>query len=73
LVATVRLEDVSKSFSVRHEGPLSFQSTLMNVLRLRVRQPRQRYDVLRNVSFAVERGEMLGIIGVNGAGKSTTS
>jgi ABC-type polysaccharide/polyol phosphate transport system ATPase subunit len=72
LVATVRLEDVSKSFSVRHEGPLSFQSTLMNVLRLRVRQPRQRYDVLRNVSFAVERGEMLGIIGVNGAGKSTT-
>jgi ABC-type polysaccharide/polyol phosphate transport system ATPase subunit len=72
VVATVRLEDVSKSFSVRHEGPLSFQSTLMNLLRLRVRRPRQRYHVLRNVSFTVERGEMLGLIGVNGAGKSTT-
>jgi len=71
LADTVRFENVTKCFSVRHEGPLSFQSLLMNVLRLRVRQPRQRHYVLRDVSFAVERGEMLGIVGVNGAGKST--
>ncbi|MFL7807108.1 MAG: ABC transporter ATP-binding protein [Anaerolineae bacterium] len=68
---TVQFENVTKCFNVRHEGPLSFQALLMNVLRLRVRQPRQRHYVLRDVSFAVERGEMLGIVGVNGAGKST--
>jgi len=71
LTPTVCFENVTKCFNVRHEGPLSFQSLLMNILRLRVRQPRQRHYVLRDVSFAVERGEMLGIVGVNGAGKST--
>ncbi|MGH8234322.1 MAG: ABC transporter ATP-binding protein [Rhodanobacteraceae bacterium] len=29
-------------------------------------------DVLRNVSFTLQRGEVLGLLGVNGAGKSTT-
>jgi lipopolysaccharide transport system ATP-binding protein len=71
LTHTVCFENVTKCFNVRHEGPLSFQSLLMNILHLRVRQPRQRHYVLRDVSFAVERGEMLGIVGVNGAGKST--
>jgi ABC-type polysaccharide/polyol phosphate transport system ATPase subunit len=68
----VRFDNVTKCFRVRHEGPLSFQSVALNLLRLRLRQPRQTYWVLRNVSFAVQQGEMVGIIGVNGSGKSTT-
>ena len=68
----VRFTDVAKCFSVRHEGRLSFQSVLMNVLRLRLRQPKQRHWVLRDTSFAVGQGEMLGMVGVNGSGKSTT-
>ena len=51
---------------------MSFQSVLLNLLRLRIRQPRQKHWVLRDVSFAVNKGEMLGLIGVNGSGKSTT-
>jgi lipopolysaccharide transport system ATP-binding protein len=68
----VQFDDVSKCFHVRHEGPRSLQSVLLNLLRLRIRQPKQRYWVLRNITFAIQRGEMLGIVGVNGSGKSTT-
>jgi lipopolysaccharide transport system ATP-binding protein len=72
MTPVVVFEDVSKCFNVRHEGPLSFQSVLLNLLHFRLRQPRQRHWVLRNISFAAEQGELLGIIGVNGSGKSTT-
>jgi lipopolysaccharide transport system ATP-binding protein len=68
----IRFHNVSKYFNVRHEGPLSIQAMLHNLARFRLRQPKQKFWVLRNTSFDVEHGEMLGIIGVNGSGKSTT-
>ncbi len=67
----VEFVQVSKCFRVRHEGPLSFQSIFLNLIRFRLRNRRQQYWVLRDVSFAVKPGEMLGVVGVNGAGKST--
>ncbi len=67
----VQFDNVSKYFNVRHEGPVSFQSIFLNLVRFRFRPLRQKYWVLRNITFDVERGEMLGIIGINGSGKST--
>ena len=31
-----------------------------------------KYEALKNISFKVEKGEVLGFLGPNGAGKSTT-
>ena len=59
-------EGVWKSFRRSREQPLSVK----NVLLLR-RRPRERRWILRDVSFRIEPGETLGIVGKNGCGKTT--
>jgi ABC-2 type transport system ATP-binding protein len=53
----IEVEHLSKQFVVR---------------RGRFRRERVKVDAVKDISFHVERGELLGYLGPNGAGKSTT-
>ena len=60
---------VSKSFQIAHETKTSVQDFWVNLLRRRIQ--RQTFHALRDVSFGLEKGQTIGLIGSNGAGKST--
>ncbi len=67
--AAICFEKVSKRFILHHARPRSFQELVIGAL-WRSRS-REELWALKDVSFEVERGGMLGIIGPNGSGKST--
>ena len=66
-MSVVAFEGVSKHFN-RHAGQMLIRDRLRHLLRP---QPRELFFALRDVSFAVGRGESMAIVGQNGAGKST--
>jgi len=71
-MAIITVANVSKCFHLRPDRPRSFQELLVSTLKRGPRRvPEQEFWALRDVSFTVQPGETLGIIGANGSGKST--
>lgn len=66
-MSVIVFDHVSKKFS-RHAGQMLLRNHLTRFV---TRQKEHAFFALKNVSFSVERGESLAVIGSNGAGKST--
>ncbi len=67
----ITFEQVSKRFALHHDSTLSFGQRVGRILRGNSRDD-DSFWALRDVSFAMQRGEAVGLIGHNGSGKSTT-
>jgi ABC-type polysaccharide/polyol phosphate transport system ATPase subunit len=63
------LQDISKSFNIGFKKDQSFLARLVSFFS--GREPKKKICVLKNISFDLERGEIVGLIGSNGSGKST--
>ncbi len=68
-MAAIRFEHVSKRFVIHREQRNTLQERLTGFLRSQ--SASEEFWALRDVSFSVEPGESIGLIGHNGAGKST--
>lgn len=62
------VENLSKSFKLYHEKSKSIFDLIRTVIN---KNPYETLHVLNDISFSVKKGEMLGILGKNGIGKTT--
>jgi len=67
-VIAISVENVSKKFILSHDRTRNVADAFRGMFK---RTPREVFWALKDVGFRVEQGEALGIIGHNGAGKST--
>lgn len=65
----VKIDHVEKSFRLPTENTNSLKRTLVNYFK-GIKGYRNQ-EVLRDISFEVEKGDFFGIVGRNGSGKST--
>ena len=67
----IQCTDVRKDFPIYHHFTGGIKSFLFHFPTAIKEMRRSRFTALKNISFEVSSGETVGIIGKNGAGKST--
>lgn len=66
---SIKVENVSKKFRIFHEKRNSIFESIVGWFKRTKHY--EELEVLKNISFNVKKGEVLGIIGKNGEGKTT--
>jgi ABC-type polysaccharide/polyol phosphate transport system ATPase subunit len=64
----IKVLNVNKTFLIPHEKRDTLKENIVGILR---RKCYEKFDALHDISFSVNSGEFLGIVGKNGSGKST--
>jgi len=67
-MAAIELRDVHKTFRIPHEVHTTLTERVLSGFR---GTTYERFEALRGVDLAIERGTFIGVIGGNGSGKST--
>lgn len=71
--AIIEVQDLWKRFKIPHEKKTTIFENLANIMQIldSRRMTYEEFWALKGVSFSVERGLSMGVIGRNGSGKST--
>lgn len=64
----IEVENICKVFKIPHEKHTTLKAAALNAFG---DKNYSRFEVLKNISFDVKKGEFFGVIGRNGCGKST--
>ncbi|WP_456431666.1 ABC transporter ATP-binding protein [Nitratifractor sp.] len=66
----IEFNHVTKSYNLFYD--ISYKEILLNAILRRQTEIKKRFTALEDISFSIDEGESVGIIGRNGSGKSTT-